>query len=405
MRPGFARVPRTRPFDPPANAASPQGSGASRPRDRLRSPLFTARSQRRAQSPRPRTKAGAAKATSRSRAARSGPRRNVRKRAGNQTAAAPSHARTTRVRNGLDTQQRERRRAVGRRVLSVGMKVGFTFGLAYAVLLAVQGVHDYATTSPRFEVSSLIFEQSEHVDDDRLRELLALEPGTNILALDLEELSARVVAEPWVKRAEVVRQLPDTLEVTVQEHEESAVVLAGHFYLANGEGELFKQVEGGERGELPIITGIDRKALLADRDAAEARVRRGLEVLALYGQKQRPRLSEVHLGSHGEVTLFTAEAATQIRLGRGEVAERLERFDALRAALGERAEHLAVVHLDHEVDGNRSERVVASFFDAGDEASLLAAAAAEPETQSEPEPAAAAPGRQAPRKRLIPRAY
>jgi len=285
------------------------------------------------------------------------------------------------------------------------MKVGFTFGLAYAVLLAVQGVHDYATTSPRFEVSSLIFDETAHVDDDRLRELLALEPGTNILALDLEELSARVAAEPWVKRAEVVRQLPDTLEVTVEEHREAAVVLAGHFYLASGDGELFKRVVSGERGELPIITGIDRATLVADRERAEQEVNRGLELLELYNRKQRPRLSELHLGPHGDVTLFTAEAGTQIRLGRRDTERRLERFDALRAALGERAEHLAVVHLDHEVDGNRSERVVASFFDPNDEASLLAAAAPEPAPESEPEPTASAPGRRAPRKRMIPRAY
>lgn len=349
-------------------------------------------------------------------ASRAGPRKNVRRGGAASPAApvveapaSPAERRRARVEQrkagkkaGLVTEALRRRKDVGRRALRIGMKVGFGVGLAYAVLLAVQGVHDYATTSPRFEVSSLIFEETRHVDDDRLRELLALEKGTNILALDLEALSARVAAEPWVERAEVIRQLPDTLEVQLTEHREAAVVLAGHFYLANDHGQLFKQVERGERGELPIITGIDRADLLASRQEAEARVLQALEVLEAYRAKQRPRLSEVHLGAHGDVTLFTAEAGTQIRLGRGDVTSRLERLDALRAALGDKADRLAVVHLDHEVDGNRSERVVASFFDPHDEASLLAAAMPEPE----PEPASGAGATsKGPRKRLIPRAY
>src|SRR5690606_17794812 len=54
------------------------------------------------------------------------------------------------------------------------------------------------------------------------------------------------------------------------------------------------------------------------------------------------------------------------------VEPKLARFDALRAALGERAERLAVVHLDLEATPGRPERVVASFLDAADEVAVLA---------------------------------
>ena len=52
-------------------------------------------------------------------------------------------------------------------------------------------------------------------------------------------------------------------------------------------------------------------------------------------------------------------------------------FLALRVALGERADRLAVVHLDHESRPDRRDRVVARFADDRDGAVLLAAAEAE----------------------------
>ena len=128
------------------------------------------------------------------------------------------------------------------------LRLGVVTSLVYGGLAAVRSVQAYATTSPRFEVRSLIYEPSPHISDDKLRQRLELAPGTNILSLDLDTLGERVAADPWVARATVTRHLPDTIEVHITEHEAAAVVLAGRFYLANRDGRLFKEVERGERG-------------------------------------------------------------------------------------------------------------------------------------------------------------
>jgi cell division protein FtsQ len=295
-----------------------------------------------------------------------------------------------------------------RRVGLAAVKLGSVVAVAWALLLGGREVYEYATTSARFEVAHFIYEPSEHVDDDTLRELLAIEPGTNILACDLPELSQRIAAHPWVAQATVARNLPDTLGITVVEHTPEAIVLAERFYLVNAEGQPFKPVERGERGELPIITGIERAQLADDREAAVAQINEALALLRLYGSKQRPRLGELHLDDDGSVTLYTAEAGTQLRLGRSEFAARLERWDALRAALGDRADRLAVVHLDHESKPDRRDRVVARFANERDDAVLLAQAASEQDTdQADPqaiaETPAAAPARPARQRNRIPR--
>lgn len=264
-----------------------------------------------------------------------------------------------------------------RRFARVTLRMGMVLGVAWALLFAGREVYEYATTSARFEVQHFVYEPTAHVDDDELRRLLDLEPGRNILSLELDELSRRIAAHPWVAKATVTRNLPDTLAIEVVEHVPAAVVLAERFYLVDGEGVPFKQLERGERGELPIITGIERE-LLADesrRDQAIAQIRRGLDVLSLYQAKQRPRLAEVHLANDGAVVLYTAESGTQLQLGRDDFDARLARWDALRAALGERADRLAVVHLDHESRPDRRDRVVARFASEHDDAVLLADAA------------------------------
>ncbi|MEE9386878.1 MAG: FtsQ-type POTRA domain-containing protein [Nannocystaceae bacterium] len=251
------------------------------------------------------------------------------------------------------------------------LRLGVTAGLAYGGLLAARSVHAYATTSSRFEARSLVYDPSPHVSDDRLRELLQLRPGTNILSLDLLALGEQIAAHPWVAEASVVRRLPDTLEVRVREHRAAAVVLAGRFYLASDNGHLFKEVERGERGHLPVITGISRALIVDDRAEAETEVVRALDIVATYQQVSRPRLGEVNLGASGDVTLYTAQAGTQLLLGRADLATKLRRYDVLRSVDGVRAERLASVYLDGSTARGRRHRVAARFFSPEDEVGVF----------------------------------
>jgi len=291
-----------------------------------------------------------------------------------------------------------------RRFLSVSMRLGVAVVLAWGLLLGAQQGYQYVTTSAHFEARSLAFEPTPHLSVERLTELMDLQPGTNILAVDVDAMRSKIEADPWVASASVQRQLPDTLRVAVTEHEPVALLLAGYFYLLNREGLPFKRVEPGERGELPVITGVEREALvklLVKGDPAAGHViRRALDVLAAYDAKARPRLSEVHIGEGGEALLYTEKTGTLLRLGRGPLGDKLERFDALRAALGERADKLSVVHLDADANPDQPARVVASFVDEAEAAELLAQAAPRPRAagvvqQMADKPAAPAPGKPA----------
>ena len=241
-------------------------------------------------------------------------------------------------------------------------RIGIAGGLSYAALFGIQEGYEFATTSPRFEARALVYEPTPHVPDALLRELMGIHPGTNILALEVDTLAGMISAHPWVRRASVTRELPDTLIVDIEEHQPKAVLLAGTFYLVGEDGIPFKPLENGERGMLPIITGVDAAEVFTEPERAQKIVKVAIDVLDAYAQKRRPRLSEVHVDETGAVTLYTAELGSQLRLGRGDVTAALARFDALRAALGEESDKLAVAHLDAASALDGTDRVVASFF-------------------------------------------
>ena len=299
-----------------------------------------------------------------------------------------------------ELHERRPRMPAGSLALLLGAaKFGLMLAIGYGVLYGAQEAYDYATTSPRFELRSLIYEPTPHLADDELRQRLGLEPGTNILAVEPDELAERVAAHPWIASATVLRHLPDTLEVRVSEREPTAVLLADQFYLVDAEGIPFKRIEHGERGHLPIITGVAREDL-ADLSRPAPKVAQALAILGEYETKQRPRLSEVHVDEDGGVSLYTAATGTRLWLGRADAHRALERYDALRAALGPRAEGLELVHLDGEAAPEHPERVVARFVSERDEAAVLAEGleASEPEVAEDAQ--AEAPSISRPQRRI-----
>lgn len=283
-------------------------------------------------------------------------------------------------------------------------KFGLFLGLAYGALYGAQETYEYATTSPRFELRALIYQGSPHLSDVDLRERLKLDPGTNILAVDPDELAKQVASHPWIASATVLRHLPDTLEVRVVERQPSALLLADHFYLVDVSGVPFKRAARGERGHLPIITGVSREDL-ADLGVPSTRVTQALELLTEYQRKKRPRLGEIHLDEDGGASLYTEVHGTRLWLGRADPHRALERYDALRAAIGSRAEGLELVHLDGEAAPDHPERVVARFVSAHDEAAILAGGlVAAPDADAlEEDPGDAASASIAQPKRRIPR--
>ncbi len=234
------------------------------------------------------------------------------------------------------------------------------------VLAAVGGTawagYRFVTTSPRFALTSIEVNGNQVVSDDQVRAAVSARIGDNVFTVDLDAVMREVHENPWIASVDAHRVLPHTLVIDVREHVAAAMVQLGNLYLADAEGHPFKKVElGNEDGAgLPIITGLDRGAYIADPDGTAAQVREALGALATWREPgDRPSIGEIHLDTHGALTLVTYEQAISIQLGNpdGALAQRMRTFDAVWTELtsAERA-RVRAIHLDA-----RSDQVTVGF--------------------------------------------
>lgn len=90
----------------------------------------------------------------------------------------------------------------------------------------------------------------------QVRAALALYDGQSIVSLDLENMLERVEALPWVKKATIVRVMPDALEVSIIEHDAAALWQEnGKLYLVNQAGEVITDQELEKFTALPHVVG------------------------------------------------------------------------------------------------------------------------------------------------------
>jgi cell division protein FtsQ len=230
--------------------------------------------------------------------------------------------------------------------------------LAVLGLLAAAGLGGYhgyqrMERSSYFHVDTVHVTGTRHALPSELKARIAGVKGRSIFDLDLDAVAQALQRHPWVKRAKVLRQLPRTLRVEVVEHRVQAAILVRSFYLVSKDGRVFKRAELAEAEGLPLITGIERKELIARPQRAQARIKVALSALTAYQRQVRPPLSEVHLGRGDAVTFFLRRSGTALRFGTRFDEGRLRQLDAIWAALGASAVRARALYFDHEVRGDR----------------------------------------------------
>jgi cell division protein FtsQ len=222
-------------------------------------------------------------------------------------------------------------------VLLAGTVVGGRYG------------HRWLTHTPRLGARTLEVSGNSHSTREEVLAAAHLAVGTNVLAVDLERAAKSVERLPWVARATVTRQLPDTLRVAVEERTPAALVAVGGLYLASADGTLFKRAEPGDPVDLPVVTGLARETFRDRPDGAREEVR---DALALMGDLESaqlgsgPRLQEVHRDETGDLSVMLG--GTYIWLGRGPYRSKLSR---LRVVFGELRRHnleASEVHLESD---------------------------------------------------------
>ena len=112
------------------------------------------------------------------------------------------------------------------------------------------------TIAAGFGVKRITVEGQQHTTDAELTRALGAGPGSFMLAFDTDAAKERLEQVPWVKHAQVMRLLPSTLQVVIEERVPFAVWQSrGQTYLVDVEGTVIAPAVREAYPNLPLVVG------------------------------------------------------------------------------------------------------------------------------------------------------
>jgi len=159
----------------------------------------------------------------------------------------------------------------------------------------------------------------QHVADGTVRELSGIKMGANIFSVDLKKVEKALESDPWVKEVAVARKIPSTIYIYVNEHQPYAILSGDSLQLVDRNGIVFKDLEGADEKDLPVITGV----------SSEAELSKAMDVLNYYLQSQVAdyfKVSEVNFDQVKGFSITVSKYAFSIRIGFDNIPEKLERL-------------------------------------------------------------------------------
>jgi cell division septal protein FtsQ len=251
-------------------------------------------------------------------------------------------------RSALITGQRV---AAPRRRRPSGGRPGFRkLGLAAGVgllLAAPLALTAWALTTSRFAVRAVEVRGASRLPLERIAEAAAVPLGVNLWRLDTAAVIARVEALPEVRRAEVVRELPNRVSILVEERRPFTLVHSGRLHWVDEEGRLV----GDEREAVvppgPVISGLSEDEVATMRTAPAPRARAAISLLRTLlraGGALAAEISEIDMSRRDGPVLYTV-GGIEVRLGSEDWEERLARLAGVLANVSAQGDLVRAIDL------------------------------------------------------------
>lgn len=259
---------------------------------------------------------------------------------------------------GPKRASRLRAMAAGFRARLQGLRAAASIVFVVAASIALAwGIKQHVATSPRFAVKNIRVEGTVKRTPEQVSESAGLTIGMNIFSVDLASARRRLLQDPWVATAEVSRQLPSTLSISLTEREAAAVVAVdADLYLCTHEGELFKKLDPDDPIGLVVISGLTGAQVANDRKSAISRVRSALELLGQYelrGPARQHPVQEVNLGEDGSARMVVGRSAVTLEMGRAPYRTKVLRAARVLREVQKQKGDPLVVFLDNEAHPER----------------------------------------------------
>jgi cell division protein FtsQ len=226
-------------------------------------------------------------------------------------------------------------------------RIGALLGIALAVALGAAAGGRWLLTAPRFAVEDVEVQGAARVSADRIREAAAIVPGTNVWRLDPAAIAARVAGVSEVRRAEVIRHLPNRVVIMVEERRPFTLVHAGRLHWLDEEGRVLDEVAQAVAPSVPVVSGLSDAELQSMRTDPSPRAREAvalIRVLLRSGSALAAEISEIDVSRGDGPVLYTVDGV-EVRLGTEEWEERLSRLQRILGQVGRDGEAVRAIDL------------------------------------------------------------
>jgi cell division protein FtsQ len=205
--------------------------------------------------------------------------------------------------------------------------------LALAAATAVGLAGHWVLTAPRFAVLAVDVRGASRLPAERVLEVAGIVRGTNLWRIDPAQVRARLEALPEIRRADVVRALPNRLSIVVEERRPFTLVHAARLHWLDEDGRVLGEESHAVATEVPVISGLSEDELTTMRTAPGPRARAAIALIRALlrtGSTLAGEISEIDMSRPEGPVLYTVDGV-EVRLGSEEWEERLARLEGVLA--------------------------------------------------------------------------
>jgi cell division septal protein FtsQ len=224
---------------------------------------------------------------------------------------------------------RVRRRRPGRprRWLRALGALAVAASAAAAVALAAH----WALTSPRFAVTAVEVRGASRVPPQRILEVSGIVHGANLWRINPDHVRARLEELPEIRRADVVRELPNRVSIVVEERRPFTLVHAARLHWLDEEGRVLGEEPHAVAPAVPVISGLSEEELATMRTTPTPRARAAITLIRALLRTDSAlaaEISEIDMSRPEGPVLYTVDGV-EVRLGNEDWDERLARLEGV----------------------------------------------------------------------------
>ncbi len=212
--------------------------------------------------------------------------------------------------------------------LVFGMKLALVGTALLFVSLLFVFSYDLLTQCDYFRAKNLWVTGMHRLTQGQVLKVAKVASGVNIFSVNLTKVRKRLLAQPWIEDAEVSRDLPYGIHITIKEQTPLAILDLGRKFIINTQGEIFKEMDSSDQCRLPVVSGLEFSDINVKGEPRSAPFNAVMKVLAL-GQEPESILpctsiQRIDVDHEMGLTIYAHDTIREIKIGYHDYSSKYE---------------------------------------------------------------------------------